>query len=85
MADLQAIANAVLSYATETNRFITPHDVRDPIQPAPSAMAQDVFSDFYFEFLNALANATITASVPFEGLRACRIWRDVCLLVLHNQ
>ncbi len=85
MADLKEICDVVMKYAKGTNRFITPGGRRDPIQPAPASMGDDAFADFYFELLDALAEGGITARVPFEGLKNCRIWRDICMLVLHHQ
>lgn len=85
MADLQTIIDIVLDYAKHTNRFLTPATEDDPIQPAPSSLSQEVFFDFYFELLHALSQKQISARLPVEGMRACRLWRDVCMLVLHFQ
>ncbi len=85
MASLQDITLIVIAYAKQTSRFTTPTNIMDPIVPSPQSLGPDVFSDFYFELLNALTEGGITAKIPFDGLKACRIWRDVAMLVLHFQ
>lgn len=85
MADLRKICDVVMQYAKSSNRFTPPGDRRDPIQPALSGLGDDGFQEFYRELLGALDAGGISASVPYEGLKNCRIWRDICMLVLHNQ
>ncbi len=54
MASLQDITLIVIAYAKQTSRFTTPTNIMDPIVPSPQSLGPDVFSDFYFELLNAL-------------------------------
>ena len=85
MADLQTICQVVVNYARASSRFATPESPLDPIQPDLSGLNDDDFNGFFFELLRTLAGANLTASIPIEGLRACRIWQDVCILILRYQ
>ena len=85
MADLQTICQVVLNYARASSRFATPESPLDPIQPDLSGLSDEDFNGFFFELLRTLADANLTANIPIEGLRACRIWQDVCILILHYQ
>jgi hypothetical protein len=83
VADLNQLADVITKYAKSTHHFITPNQLSDPIQPAPSSLQPDQFNQFFFDLLNCLTDAGVSANVPMEGLKACRTWRDVVVLVFH--
>jgi hypothetical protein len=85
MAKLDAITKVVMDYASTTTFFITPHSATDPLLPKPKDLPEDQFQEFFFEFLTHLHANEISAKIPLEGLKACRLWANVCILVLHFQ
>jgi hypothetical protein len=85
MATLNQVEAAVMAFAKSTSFFITPGSVDDPLQPKPTAMTTEQFSEFYFDLLEALAKASIKVQLPFEALKQARTWWNVCVLVNHSQ
>lgn len=83
MADLNQLTDIIMKYAKETHQFITPNQVGDPIQPPPNSLSPDQFNQFFFDLLNHLTDASVSANLPIEALKACRTWRDVVSLVFH--
>jgi hypothetical protein len=85
LADYDTITAFVMKFAGDTQIFVTPLGIRDPIHPALTSFPDDQFHAIYFSLLSDMAEANIIAAVPMEGFRACKIWRDVATLILHNQ
>jgi len=83
MADLNQLGDIITKFAKSTHQFITPNQLSDPIQPSPSSLASDQFNQFFFDLLNALTDANVSANIPMEGLKGCRTWRDVVVLIFH--
>jgi hypothetical protein len=85
MAKLAEIHDVVFNFAKHTSLAITPGAITDPIVPSPQQMTDDVYKDFYFALLHALAEGNITATMPFEQVRNCKTWFHISTLVFHSQ
>lgn len=85
MATLKQVNDVVMKYAEESKKFTTPSAIIDPIQPSIASLTDESFNDFYFSLLEFMARQGLQARVPIAALKACRIWRDISMLILHFQ
>lgn len=73
--------DVVMQYGRSQTVVTAPQNVTDPIFPALSDLSTGQFTQFRDGLAQALGAAGFRLDLPFQDLRDCRTWTQVCIVV----
>jgi hypothetical protein len=81
MPERSQVPAVVMKFAAIGTIVTSPQNQSDPIFPALSNLSNEQFQQFRNGLAQALAEAGFSLALPFQELRDCTTWTQVCIVV----